>query len=238
MNKLKEVLAKAKQLAKTSGLKYSEDDLIRLREKGAIEAGEAFDSRRHESALNSIVGRSGIMPVHQSCSLDNFIVKTEGQNNALNFSRYYLENFKSNTGSCFIFSGNTGTGKNHLAAAICNELMSFGKTCLIITVSELMIKMRKCYSDKPEYSEDEFIRQLIRYDLLIIDEIGLNKGTDHEKMILNQIVDQRTGHLKPIGILTNLDSDQLSNMLGVRVMRRLTDNNGQFILFNWKTYRA
>ena len=73
---------------------------------------------------------------------------------------------------------------------------------------------------------------------MIIDEIGVNKGTDAEKMLLNQIIDQRTGHLKPIGILTNLDSNQLANMLGVRIMRRLTDNYGQCILFNWETYRS
>lgn len=233
----KEILAKATRLAKTGGLKYTEEDLLRLREKGAIEAGLAFDSRRHEAEVNSILGRSGILPVHRNCSLENFIVKNSGQSNALNFSQYYLDNFERNVGECFIFSGNTGTGKNHLAAAICNELMLIGKKCLVITVSELMIKMRKCYSDKPEYSEDEFIKQLIKYDLLIIDELGLTKGTDHEKMILNQIVDQRTGHLKPVGILTNLDANELKKMLGPRIIDRLKANNGQWLFFDWGSYR-
>lgn len=233
----KEILAKATRLAKTGDLKYTEEDLLRIREEGAIEAAQAFDTRRHEAAVNSIVGRSGILPIHQRCSLDNFIVNNKGQSEARNFAKYYIDYFDNNNGSCFIFSGNTGTGKNHLSAAICNSLMSIGKRCLIITISELMIKMRKCYGHEAEYSEDEFIKQLIKYDLLIIDEIGVNKGTDAEKMLLNQVVDQRTGNLKPVGILTNLDANELTKMLGPRIIDRLKANNGQWLFFNWGSYR-
>ena len=203
----KEILAKAIHLAKTGGLKYSQEDLFKLREDGAIEAAKAFDTRRHESAVNSIVGRSGILPVHQCCSLDNFVANNKEQAEARNFAKYYIDYFNTNNGSCFIFSGNTGTGKNHLSAAICNSLMSVGKRCLIITISELMIKMRKCY------------------------------GPDAEKMLLNQIVDQRTGNLKPVGILTNLDANELTKMLGPRIIDRLKANNGQWLFFNWGSYR-
>ena len=151
-------------------------------------------------------------------------------------SNFYIETFESNNGSCFIFSGDTGTGKNHLSAAICNSLMARGNTCLVITVSEMMIKLRKCYGDNAEYSEDQFIKQLVDYDLLILDEIGLNKGTDHEKMILNQVVDQRTGNLKSIGILTNLDTVGFSDFVGARIVRRLQTNNSEWVVFDWKSF--
>ena len=114
--------------------------------------------------------------------------------------------------------------------------MADGQTCLIITISEMMIKLRKCYGDNAECSEDEFIEQLINYDLLILDEIGLNKGTDHEKMILNQVIDQRTGHLRSIGMLTNLDTKGFDEFIGPRIIRRLQTNNAEWVPFDWKPY--
>ncbi len=46
---------------------------------------------------------------------------------ALSKARQYVEEFDGNIAS-FIFSGKPGTGKNHLAAAICNELLLRGKS--------------------------------------------------------------------------------------------------------------
>ena len=70
--------------------------------------------------------RSGIRPLHQNCSFENYRVECEGQMNALSKARQYVEEFDGNIAS-FIFSGKPGTGKNHLAAAICNELLLRGK---------------------------------------------------------------------------------------------------------------
>ena len=184
------IFKEAKRRAKQGNCKYSYSDLMKIREEGAIEASEAITKQREEAALKSILGRSGILPLHQNCTIENFEVNDHLQAFARDFAKNYIERFNNNFGTCFVFSGGTGTGKNHLSAAICNSLMLQGKTCLIVTVTELMIRMRKCYGDNAEYSEDEFIKQLINFDLLVLDEIGLQKGSDHEKIILNQVIDQ------------------------------------------------
>lgn len=227
----------AKRKAKQGKCKYSYADLLKIRNEGAIEASDAIAKQRREAYLNSVLGRSGIMPIHQGCTIENFVAKSMEQIEARNFAKYYIEYFDNNVGTGFIFSGGTGTGKNHLAAAICNELMSYGKTCLVITVTELMIKMRKCYGDNAEYSEDQFIKQLINFDLLVLDEIGLQKNNDHEKIILNQVIDQRIGNLKPVGVLTNLGHNEVRAILGERIFDRLKSNNSQWIVFNWNSYR-
>tara|TARA_R100000951_G_scaffold116755_1_gene130441 strand:+ start:6540 stop:7247 length:708 start_codon:yes stop_codon:yes gene_type:complete len=231
------IFKEAKRRAKQGKAKYSYEDLMRIREEGAVEASEAITKQREEAALKSILGRSGILPLHQSCTIENFEVKDHLQAFARDFAKNYIERFNNNFGTCFVFSGGTGTGKNHLSAAICNSLMAQGKTCLVVTVTELMIRMRKCYGDNAEYSEDEFIRQLVNFDLLILDEIGLQKGSDHEKIILNQIIDHRIGNLKPVGVLTNLDQNNVKNVLGERIFDRLKSNNSQWIPFNWVSYR-
>jgi DNA replication protein DnaC len=100
-----------------------------------------------------------------------------------------------------------------------------------------MIKLRKCYGKDAEISEDEFIKRMLNLDLLVIDEIGLQKNTDSEKLVLNQIIDQRVSRLKSTGILTNLGGEDLTKFLGVRIISRLKMNNGQWIVFNWEDYR-
>jgi len=231
-----EMQEKAKRLARQGKTQLTYDDVLKTRRKCEIETGKEIAARQQQAAMNSIVGRSGILPIHKNCSIENYMISNKGKKNANNFSNCYIDNFECNNGSGFIFSGGHGTGKNHLSAAICNRLMARGNTCLVITVSEMMIKLRKCYGDNPDYSEDQFIKQLVDYDLLIIDEIGLNKGTDHEKMILNQVIDQRTGNLKSIGILTNLDTQGFSDFVGARIVRRLQTNNSEWVVFNWKSF--
>lgn len=54
--------------------------------------------------------RSGIRPLHQNCSFENYRVECEGQMNALSKARQYVEEFDGNIAS-FIFSGKRGTGK-------------------------------------------------------------------------------------------------------------------------------
>lgn len=231
------IFNEAKRRAKQGNSEYSYEDLMRIREEGAKQATDEIIHHREEVALNSILGRSGILPLHQGCTIENYVVNDHLQVFARDFSKNYIEKFNNNFGTCFVFSGNTGTGKNHLSAAVCNALMLQGKTCLVITVTELMIKMRNCYGNDPQYTEDQFIKQLIGFDLLILDEIGLQKGSDHEKIILNQIIDQRIGHLKPVGILTNLDYQDTQKLLGPRIFDRLKSNNSQWIPFNWGSYR-
>ncbi len=110
--------------------------------------------------------RSGIRPLHQDLLLENYRVECEGQMNALSKARQYVEEFDGNIAS-FIFSGKPGTGKNHLAAAICNELLLRGKSVLIITVADIMSAMKDTFRNSGT-SEEQLLNNLSNVDLLVI----------------------------------------------------------------------
>lgn len=210
--------------------------------KGWRETDEAkqydhFKRQQDEARASESIGRSGILPLHQGCTVENFIAETNEQWAVKSFAENYIASFNSNNGGGFVFSGGAGTGKNHLAAAICNALMPQNKSCLIITVNELMQKLRNTYQRDSNITEDQFIRSVIDFDLLIIDEIGLQRGTDAERLAINQIVDGRMCRLKPTGMLTNLDANSMSDVLGVRVMDRMRNDGGKWMQFNWGSYR-
>lgn len=230
-------LDEIKRRAAQGNHKYTWEDLQRIRQEDEAKQFDHFKKQISEAQSAEAVGRSGILPMHQNCSVTNYIASTAEQQHAKQFATEYIANFDKNNGGGFIFSGKPGTGKNHLAAAICNALMSHNRTCLVITVTELMQKLRNCYQSGSETTEDKFIRTMVDYDLLVLDEIGLQRGTDAEKLALNQIVDQRICRFKPTGMLTNLSSQQISECLGVRIMDRMRSCGGKWIAFEWESYR-
>ena len=102
--------------------KTGEELLAWQKEQGRLRS-EALERENRAMKMQRTFNRSGIRPLHQNCSFDNYRVECEGQMNALARARQYVEEFDGNIAS-FIFSGKPGTGKNHLAAAICNELQT------------------------------------------------------------------------------------------------------------------
>ena len=236
----KSMIEKIKAMARRGNHKYSREDIERLRTEGEKQTSQAFVLHHESHRSKSITGRSGILPIHQNCSLQNYVVNCPGQQHALNYATWFVNNFHLNNGSSFIFGGETGTGKNHLSAAICNALMANNKRCLIITVSELMMRLNSCYSDSAQMTEEQFFDGMVRLDLLVIDEIGLGRtstnAANNEKLAINQIIDKRLCHLKPTGILTNLDEKQINEQLGVRIMDRMHNDGGQWIPFEWASF--
>ena len=139
--------------------------------------------------------------------------------NALSKARQYVEEFDGNIAS-FIFSGKPGTGKNHLAAAICNELLLRGKSVLIITVADIMSAMKDTFRNSGT-SEEQLLNDLSNVDLLV-----------------NQIVDRRSSSKRPTGMLTNSNMEEMTKLLGERVMDRMRLGNSLWVIFNWDSYRS
>ncbi len=44
-----------------------------------------------------------------------------------------------------------------------------------------------------------FYRSFVGVDLLVLDEIGMQRDTKNEQVVLNQIVDRRTASLRGVG---------------------------------------
>lgn len=123
------------------------------------------------------------------------------------------------------------------AAAICNELLLRGKSVLIITVADIMSAMKDTFSNR-ETSEEQLLNDLSNVDLLVIDEIGVQTESRYEKVIINQIVDRRSSSKRPTGMLTNHNIDEMTRLLGERVMDRMKLGNSLYVIFDWESYRS
>lgn len=231
MNRLRKILPQGIEPA----FKNSEDLMSWQREEGRKRS--AFLAKENiAKKMERSFGRSGIKELHRDCSFENYVATTTKQIITKEKARHYATDFGKNMGG-FVFSGAIGTGKNHLAAAICNDLLRRGKTVLIITVADIMSSMRDTFSKENHRTEEKLIDDLSSVDLLVIDEIGVQNESRYEKVIINQIVDRRTSSRRPTGLLTNLDEDGLTRQLGERVMDRMRLGGSLWLVFDWESYR-
>ncbi|WP_312242447.1 DNA replication protein DnaC [Pantoea sp.] len=213
-----------------------EDLLAWNQEQGRLRS-ESIVRENRAMKMQRVMGRSGIRELHMNCSFDNYHAENEGQRRALAAARKYAEEFEGSIAS-FVFSGRPGTGKNHLAAAIGNDLILRGKSVLIVTVADLMSNMKGTFSGGSDITEERLLHDLSSVDLLVIDEIGMQSESRYEKVIINQIVDRRSSSKRPTGMLSNLDPAGMNALLGERVMDRMRLGNSMWIRFDWESYRS
>ncbi|MEB0968293.1 ATP-binding protein [Citrobacter braakii] len=195
---------------------------------------EEIERQNRQVRVEKILNRSGIQPLHRKCSFANYRVQNDDQRYALSQAKSIAGELESGCTN-FAFSGKPGTGKNHLAAAIGNHLLRAGKTVIVVTVADVMSALHASYDDRK--SGEKFLRELCEVDLLVLDEIGMQRDTRNEKVTLNQIVDRRTASMRSVGMLTNLNYDAMKALLGERVMDRMTMNGGRWVNFNWESWR-
>lgn len=212
-------------------------ELFAWNQQQGILRSQAIARENRAMKMQRILGRSGIRELHINCSFDNYRVECEGQQLALARARQYAAEFDGSLAS-FVFSGKPGTGKNHLAAAIGNELILRGKSVLVVTVADLMSSIKGTFNQGNGLTEERLLQDLSQVDLLVIDEIGMQTESRYEKVIINQIVDRRSSTRRPTGMLSNLDITGMNGLLGERVMDRMRLGKSLWVRFSWDSFRS
>lgn len=153
----------------------------------------------------------------------------------------YAENFPSFAarGTSLILCGVAGTGKTHLACAIAHHIITqHGKSALYHQVSSVLRQVKETYNKTSKRTEQEVINLFAAPDLLILDEIGVQFGTDAERNILFEIVNSRYEQMKPSILISNLNITGLVDYAGERTIDRMRENGGLMRVFDWDSYRG
>lgn len=208
------------------------------REKAAQEA-EARKARR--LAWESKIGAAGIPERFQARTLDVFEAETPGQQHALEFAKDYAANFSQalKTGRCALFVGKPGTGKTHLAVGIGLRIMGAeNRTVLFTTVMRAIRRVKDSWAKDSRETESQAIAALTYPDLLILDEVGVQFGSDFERNIMFDVLNERYEKRRPTILLSNLSKDELVGFLGERVFDRMREDGGKFVAFDWDSHRS
>ena len=135
--------------------------------------------------------------------------------------------------------GNYGTGKNALAAAICQEIAGAGFSSVHTTVLKMLRRIKSTWNRKSEEDEQTVIDAFIIPDLLVVDEIGVQFGSETEKLLIFEALNGRYEDKKPTILISNLtEPKELSDYLGARVMDRMREGQAGILKFGWKSHRG
>ena len=128
-------------------------------------------------------------------------------------AKRYAERFEqmmeSNQG--LLFYGAPGTGKTFAAACIANQLLENQIPVVMTSFVKLM--------DMDNHDDESIIRRLNLADLLIIDDLGAERGTDYALEKVYNFVDSRYRAKKPMLLTTNLTLDQIKSTTDMRYQR-------------------
>ncbi len=172
-------------------------------------------------------------------TFENYLPETEEEERNLSICRRFAERFtdrelererahdaqekdwRSKNSLGLLLFGQYGTGKTHLAYSILKELDRQGLPGFYITIPDLFDR----FSDRTNQVDNAAVlAKLCMVSCLVLDEVGVQSGSDYEKKRLYQIIDGRIKNGRPTVLLTNLDHLELSSLLTDRVLTRVTQS--------------
>ncbi len=142
--------------------------------------------------------------------------------------------------SSLVMAGTVGSGKTHLAVMVAKNLAKVqgnlglrAATVKFIVADELFTKFNDLVYEKK--SKMDFINELLRHDLLIIDDLGVANYTPAKQENLYLLINRAYLDEKKLLITTNFTLDQLAEF-DERVISRLVEM-AIVLKFNEKDYR-
>lgn len=200
---------------------------------------------REAARLHNRVVKTQIPPRFLDRTLESYIPNNEQQKKALSICAAYANDFEHvlENGSSLIFAGKPGTGKTHLAAGIgLIAATEYRKDVLFSTVMRAVRHIKDTWGKRNDGTQQETemaaIMAFTSVDLLILDEVGVQFGSETEENLLFDIINERYENRRPTIIISNLDIDGIKQYLGERAFDRLREDGGKYIPFTWDSYRG
>ena len=123
-------------------------------------------------------------------------------------ARFYADNFDKmqaeNIG--YLLWGSVGTGKSFFAACIANALMEKEIPVRMTNFAAVLNDLSGSFEGRNQY-----IARLCRYPLLILDDFGMERGTEYALEQVYNVIDSRYRSGKPLIATTNLSLDELQH---------------------------
>ena len=98
-----------------------------------------------------------------------------------------------------------GTGKTFFAGCIANALLEQGVPVLMTNLDRVLNAMGGYHSEE----HNHFVNSLRHYDLLIIDDLGIERNTDFALEQIFHVIDSRCRSGLPVIVTTNLTLQEM-----------------------------
>ena len=210
------------------GLKYYDDKENRVINKGvpycrcSIAADE--EKRTNASQYLLTVRSAGLPSSVKGPTPREFMAGTfanftdrQGTEDALSLA---LDFTVGNTEPIVTFVGPPGSGKTHLLEAIGRQFLDQGRTVRYELVAHLLQRLRSSYAIN---EESRVMEVCFGADVLLLDDLGLEKPSDWVREQITSLVDERWRNNRLLVVGTNESHTTIEERLGSRISSRLFD---------------
>ena len=219
-----------------SGMEVKEDDEDFMNAVDYMFAGLEKAAEERQRRMERIKRRKA-QGLQDRYLYDYTFANDNGQNPLMDKARAYVENwkeaYKSNIG--LLLFGDVGTGKSFFAGCIANALLDQDVPVLMTNFPTILNRLTRMFSE----DRSEFIASFDEYDLLIIDDLGVERSTEYAMEQMFFVIDSRYRSRRPMIITTNLKLSELKNppdLAHARIYDRILERCAP-ILFDGKNFR-
>lgn len=124
---------------------------------------------------------------------------------ATEYARRFAETFNPENSMGLVFCGERGAGKTFLSACIANYLLKRGFSVEMTNITRISQAVDATFEGRAEE-----IKRLMQLDLLILDDLGTERGTEYMLEHAFNIIDGRYKANKPMVISTNVTFDDMA----------------------------
>ena len=169
------------------------------------EKREAAEKRRSHLETVERLKRQGFTdPAMREWTFANDNGKCQQMKNAAGYVERWEEVQTGNYG--LILWGKVGTGKSYFAGCIANALMEKEIPVCMTNFALILNDLAASFTGRNEY-----IARLCSFPLLILDDFGMERGTEYGLEQVYNVIDSRYRSNKPLIVTTNLTLEELQN---------------------------
>lgn len=181
-----------------------------------------------QSGANRVESELSTLSLHRDQRFDTFDLREREMDrdarDALRMAYETCKHYAEAPEGWLVLTGEYGSGKTHLAAAIANYREEMGDMALFIVVPDLLDHLRATFNPHSPVSYDRRFDEIRGAQLLVLDDLGTESATPWAKEKLFQIVNHRYAARLPTVFTTTQTIDEIEPRLRSRMydMRRCT----------------
>ncbi len=162
------------------------------------------EARRHRQAVADLKRRGFTDPAMREWTF----AKDNGKCPQMKHARFYVKNWPTmqaeNIG--YLLWGGVGTGKSYFAGCIANALMEQEVAVRMTNFALILNDLTASFEGRNDY-----ITRLCRAPLLILDDFGMERGTEYGLEQVYNVIDSRYRSRRPLIVTTNLSLQDLQH---------------------------